>query len=155
VLASGDREASTAHFAEAARSFEQLNMPLEYARCLLLHAEALAEDGPDEAKSHLLRCMELFEHLEAENDLIATQALMKRLGVRLPKSGTSGAGKMESELSKRELEVARLVAEGLTNNEIAETLIISPRTVSTHLEKIYRRLGISSRASLVKFLMET
>ncbi|MNH44681.1 putative HTH-type transcriptional regulator [compost metagenome] len=52
------------------------------------------------------------------------------------------------------MEVARLVAEGLSNNEIAEALIISPRTVSTHLEKIYRRLGINSRASLVKYLME-
>lgn len=73
----------------------------------------------------------------------------------MPKSGLSGAAKMESELSKRELEVARLVAEGLTNNEIADSLIISPRTVSTHLEKIYRRLGINSRASLVKYLLET
>jgi len=60
----------------------------------------------------------------------------------------------EKQLNHREMEISRLVAEGLTNTEIAEALYISPRTVSTHLEKIYRRLGINSGASLVKYLID-
>jgi len=57
-------------------------------------------------------------------------------------------------LRKREREVAELVAEGLTNAAIAERLFISPRTVSTHLTKIYERLGIKSRASLTRWVVQ-
>ncbi|HET6585487.1 MAG TPA: LuxR C-terminal-related transcriptional regulator [Nannocystaceae bacterium] len=51
-------------------------------------------------------------------------------------------------LTARELEVARLVARGLTNAEIGKQLFISARTVSTHLANIYERLGIHTRAAL-------
>ena len=58
------------------------------------------------------------------------------------------------ELTPRELDVARLVAQGLTNAEIAERLDIGRRTVATHLERIYRRLEIGSRAELARRLTE-
>jgi DNA-binding CsgD family transcriptional regulator len=57
-------------------------------------------------------------------------------------------------LSKRELEVARLVADGLTTDEIAAKLFISPRTVSTHLSRIYERLGLPSRSALARYVVE-
>jgi DNA-binding CsgD family transcriptional regulator len=57
-------------------------------------------------------------------------------------------------LSPRELEVAQLVAEGLTNPEIGKRLFISPRTVTTHLVKIYDRLGVHSRAALTRYILE-
>jgi len=153
--ASGNRASAMAHIQEAADYFAELSMPLEHARSLLLYAEIMMEDDPEAAKNMLLQSMEAFELLDAEQDMHMTQGLMKKLGVRLPNPNASNAKNKESELSKREMEVARLVAEGLTNIEIAEVLFISPRTVSTHLEKIYRRLGINSRASLVKYIMES
>jgi len=52
------------------------------------------------------------------------------------------------ELSARELEIARLVAEGLTNGEIADRLGISPHTVMTHLSNVFTREGLASRAEL-------
>jgi DNA-binding CsgD family transcriptional regulator len=52
-------------------------------------------------------------------------------------------------LTDRQLDIARLVAGGLTNAAIAEHLEISPRTVTSHLDHVYTRLGISSRAALV------
>ncbi len=55
-------------------------------------------------------------------------------------------------LRPRELDVARLVAQGLTNPQIAEQLGIRPRTVATHLENAYRRLGIGSRAELARYV---
>ncbi|MGC5327732.1 helix-turn-helix transcriptional regulator [Brevibacillus sp. SYSU BS000544] len=152
-FALGNKESSLIHIHEAANYFKALNIPLEYARSIRIHADMILEDDPEEAKNKLLQCMEIFEHLDADYDLHMTQAIMKKLGVRFPKPGTKSSANKETELSKREMEVARLVAEGLTNIEIAESLIISPRTVSTHLEKIYRRLDINSRASLVKYLM--
>lgn len=53
-------------------------------------------------------------------------------------------------LSARELEVLRLVAEGLTDAQVAERLHLSPRTVGRHLESVYRKLGVSSRTAAVK-----
>lgn len=58
------------------------------------------------------------------------------------------------ELTERQLDIARLVAAGLTNTAIGETLQISPRTVTSHLDHIYTRLGISSRAALATQLAE-
>lgn len=63
---------------------------------------------------------------------------------------------VENPLTKRELEIARLVADGLTNPKIGERLGIKPRTVSSHLDNIYARLGISGgRAALTRWLVES
>jgi DNA-binding CsgD family transcriptional regulator len=49
-----------------------------------------------------------------------------------------------------ELDVVRLVSEGLTNNEIAARLFISPRTVQAHLTHVYTKLDLTSRVRLVQ-----
>ena len=48
----------------------------------------------------------------------------------------------------------RLVAQGLTNEQVAEQLVISPRTVDTHLTSIYGKLGVSSRSAATRFALE-
>ncbi|PRQ01179.1 FHA domain-containing protein [Enhygromyxa salina] len=57
-------------------------------------------------------------------------------------------------ISARQLEVSQLVATGMTNAAIAEQLGISPRTVTSHLDHIYGRLSISSRAALTRWIVE-
>jgi DNA-binding CsgD family transcriptional regulator len=57
-------------------------------------------------------------------------------------------------LTSREVEVLRLVAQGLTDAQVAEQLVISPRTVNTHLTSIYNKLGVNSRASAARFAVE-
>lgn len=70
-----------------------------------------------------------------------------------PEPAKPDAGELaRSRLSARELEVAELVGEGLTNAEIGRRLGISRRTVATHLENAYQRLDIHSRAALVRVL---
>ncbi len=54
----------------------------------------------------------------------------------------------------REVEVLRLVAQGLTNNEVAERLIISPHTVKMHLRSIFGKLEVTSRAAATRFASE-
>lgn len=56
-------------------------------------------------------------------------------------------------LSERELQIALLVAEGLTNAEIGRELAISPHTVMTHLSNVYQRHGLRSRAELTKLVV--
>jgi non-specific serine/threonine protein kinase len=55
-------------------------------------------------------------------------------------------------LTRRELEIAALVADGLSNREVAEQLVISKRTVDAHMEHIFSKLGVSSRVQLVTWL---
>ena len=57
-------------------------------------------------------------------------------------------------LSAREVDVLRLVAQGMTNAEVAGKLFISSRTVSWHLGSIYRKLGFSSRTEATRFAVE-
>jgi DNA-binding NarL/FixJ family response regulator len=60
-----------------------------------------------------------------------------------------GAGPL-SALSARELEVAQLVEQRLTNREIAEHLVLSPRTVEHHIEHIFDKLGVDSRVAVAR-----
>ena len=57
-------------------------------------------------------------------------------------------------LSDRELEILRLVAQGLTDSQVAERLYVSPRTVGQHLRSIYRKLGVPTRAAAAKVAVE-
>ena len=58
------------------------------------------------------------------------------------------------ELTAREVEVLRLVAQGLSNAEIAEQLIISVLTVKAHMRSLYNKLGISSRSAATRYAIE-
>ena len=69
-------------------------------------------------------------------------------------SSTPGASSYPAGLSAREAEVLKLVAKGLTNAQIAQELFISPNTVNRHLNSIYRKLGVSSRAVATRFAIE-
>jgi len=57
-------------------------------------------------------------------------------------------------LSAREVEVLRLVAQGMTNEQVAEQLVISPRTVNTHLTSIYGKIQVSSRSAATRYAIE-
>jgi predicted ATPase/DNA-binding CsgD family transcriptional regulator len=59
-----------------------------------------------------------------------------------------------ADLSGREVEVLRLVASGLTDAEVARELVLSVRTVHTHLRTIYRKIGVGSRAAATRFALE-
>jgi DNA-binding CsgD family transcriptional regulator/tetratricopeptide (TPR) repeat protein len=63
--------------------------------------------------------------------------------------------KPSTKISQRELEILSLVARGLTNNEIAAQLFISPRTVDTHLTSVFNKLGVTSRTAATRYFLET
>jgi HD-GYP domain-containing protein (c-di-GMP phosphodiesterase class II) len=81
-------------------------------------------------------------------DSEAVEAVLGAAGHRVPRRREGPAG-----LTQREVEVLRLLARGLSNKEIAERLVISPKTVANHVEHIYGKTGSSNRAAAGLFAM--
>jgi len=71
---------------------------------------------------------------------------------RRPARDATGGGGAPAGLTAREDEIARLVAAGRTNREIAEQLVLSPRTVEAHLRSVYGKLGVRTRVELARDL---
>ena len=69
-------------------------------------------------------------------------------GIRVPSRETSGP----AALTASELRVARMAAAGMTNPEIARALFVVPKTVETHLSRVYRKLGVRGRADIAGVL---
>ena len=88
-------------------------------------------------------------------ELEAARELFERLGAApdLARDLVRGQARRHG-LSERELEVLRLVASGKSNREIASTLVISEHTVARHLQNIYAKLRVSSRAAATAFAFE-
>ena len=79
----------------------------------------------------------------------AVEAVLGAAGHRVPRRREGPAG-----LTPREVEVLRLVARGLSNKEVAERLVISPKTVGNHVEHIYAKIDASNRAAASLFAMQ-
>jgi len=75
------------------------------------------------------------------------------LGARMAATPDGPSGAL-AELSDREIDVLRLIALGHTNNEIADQLYLSVRTVETHRARIQQKLGVSTRAELVRYALD-
>jgi DNA-binding NarL/FixJ family response regulator len=85
---------------------------------------------------------EVFRQLGATPDLVRLEALSRRT------TATAGG------LTTREVEILRLVAAGMTNREIAAALTISDHTVRRHLQNIFAKLGVPSRAAATAFAFQ-
>lgn len=137
----------------AAAALAALGMPYESALARVDLAEALVAAGASaRASEHAEAALGVFERLSAKPQADRTRALLRALGhAQVPAAVRAIAGRV---LSPREEEVSRLVAAGLSNAEIAERLFISQRTVTTHLQHVYARLGLRSRSALTRYVVE-
>jgi DNA-binding NarL/FixJ family response regulator len=108
-----------------------------------------AEGDAGEARTLLDAARATFVALGARPAIARADALAARLDASQVTSPTYPAG-----LSTREVEVLRLVAEGLSNPQIGERLFLSPRTVEHHLHAIFNKTGVSSRAAAARWATE-
>jgi len=90
-----------------------------------------------------------FERLQAASHADAARALLRSLGAAT-RTGPGGSGA----LTGREVEVLRLVATGLSNQEIATALVISEHTVRRHLQNIFAKIGVPSRAAATAYAFQ-
>jgi DNA-binding NarL/FixJ family response regulator len=146
--ASGDAEATEAidHLEQAIELFTRVHMPHGAARAHLALARATAPRAPERATQEARQAFDGFERLGATRDADRAAGLLRELGQK----GRTGP-KLMGELSKREVEVLRLVGYGLTNAEIAARLYISTKTVATHVGNIFAKLHVRNRAEAATF----
>ena len=122
--------------------YRDLKLPYETARAHTLLAEASRAAGDEEhARLEFDAARTAFEELNAERDA-------RRVAELLNEAPAAGG------LSPRETEVLRLVATGKTNKQIAAELLLSEHTISRHLQNIFTKLGVSSRAAATAFAFE-
>ncbi|MFN8620985.1 MAG: LuxR C-terminal-related transcriptional regulator [Chloroflexota bacterium] len=141
--ARGREEPALAALARAAGVILTVPLPFSQGRVLLAQGEVLRRfRRRGAAREALLGARARFATLGAAPWLRRAEAELARTGHRDP-----GAA-----LAPTEQEVARLVAAGRSNREIADALFMSPHTVEAHLTRIYRSLGIRGRADLARLV---
>jgi DNA-binding CsgD family transcriptional regulator len=142
-LAEGDPRTALVFLREAAETWKGLDAPYEVARTRVLIGEACRGLGDeDSATLELEAAYAAFAELGAAPDLSRVEAVLSR------------APAERHGLSDRELQVLRIVAAGKSNREIASELVISEHTVARHVQNIFAKLGVSSRAAATAFAFE-
>ncbi|MEV6829185.1 AAA family ATPase [Amycolatopsis sp. NPDC051102] len=137
-------------FDEAASGYAALPMPYPATAMRERASMCRLAAGNRTAVDELTAAAEAYEQLGATRDAGRCRHQLREHGAWAPSQrGRRGYG---SELSPREREVARMLAEGRTNREIADGLFLSPRTVEQHVAKVLRKLGARSRTDVARKL---
>jgi DNA-binding CsgD family transcriptional regulator len=148
--ARGRADVADATFTAALDHAQAVPMPFERALVELMYGEFLRRAGRRRpAQEHLHRAYDAFQRL------VATP-FVDRAGRELAGCGLTPTPRKEraaDRLSPQELAVARLVAEGLTNRDVAAALVLSVKTVEYHLSNCYAKLGVRSRTALARLLV--
>jgi DNA-binding CsgD family transcriptional regulator len=143
--ARGRLPAAEEAFGRAAGESERLSLPFQRALTELAHGQVLRRAGKRRAAAQrLAAARERFAGLRA-------RPYAQRCEQELAACGLAPAKRREfdpSRLTAQELAVARLVAVGMSNRQVASELFVSIKTVQFHLTHIYAKLGVSSRAEL-------
>jgi len=141
ALDRGDPRAALDALRQACAAWGELGAPYDHARSRLLVALCCRELGDrDTAELEADAARQTFERLGAVPDNARLEALFPATIPAAP-----------FDLTRREVEVLALVAAGKANREIAAELMISEHTVRRHLQNIFVRLGVSSRAAATAF----
>ncbi|MFF4989250.1 AAA family ATPase [Streptosporangium saharense] len=140
MTANDDTEAERL-YGKAESGSAETDFPFELARLRLAHGTRLRHArGPRTARPLLARAAETFDRLGATGWAERAHAELRAAGLAAPAYPTT--------LTWQERRIADLAAAGLTNKEIGERMHLSPRTVSSHLYRVFPKLGITSRAAL-------
>ncbi len=147
VLTQDDDPAAPDVLQRAVDTFAGLRMPHAVARARAALARTLAGTDPDRAVEEARQALASFERIGAVRDADAVSRFLRGLGVR----GRTGPKAYTDVLSKREIEVLRLLGEGLTNAEVAARLFISTKTAGTHVSHVLAKLGLRNRAEAAAY----
>jgi DNA-binding CsgD family transcriptional regulator len=136
----------------AAEQYGDAGRPLLQAKALEAAADELAGGGDrGAARSAFVRADDLYDRLGAGWDLARLRAAFRRYGIRRgPRNRHRQVRSGWDSLTPSEANIARLVAGGSSNREIAERLVLSTRTVESHVSHILAKLGVRSRVEIAR-----
>ncbi len=146
AAAEGD-ERAVGQLKRAVELFASLGLPLDAARAQLELARTLAASAPAAAVREGTLALATFERLGALPDADAAAGLLRGLGVAAARAWPRGT----TALTRREDEVLGLLAEGRSNAQIAERLVISTRTAEHHVASILSKLGLRRRSEAAAY----
>lgn len=135
----------------AVRLYEDCPRVLARASALEDAGRKLATTRRPEAVPYFETALALYARSGAERDAARVRRRLRAAGVRRRPSA-AGLSDVWPELTAAELRVARLVARGLTNQQAAEHLSLSPHTVSSHLRRAFTKLDVTSRTELTRLV---
>jgi DNA-binding NarL/FixJ family response regulator len=145
MLADGDE--AIRNFDAAVRLLENANRPFDRARTqLALGGFLRRQRRRADARECLRAAMQTFEQLGAEPWAERARVELRATGETARKRDPSTL----TQLTPQEAQIARLVGDGKSNKDVAAQLFLSPRTVEYHLAKVFAKLGITSRAELIR-----
>jgi len=142
ALASGRPADAMAPAGRALAAFSALAMPLDAGEARIELARAAATESPAVAVDEARTALATFRALGAQRAIDAASGLLRELGGAPAGARPRGAG----ELTARESEVLELIALGMSNAQIAHTLVISDKTAGHHVSRILTKLGVRNRA---------
>jgi DNA-binding CsgD family transcriptional regulator/tetratricopeptide (TPR) repeat protein len=136
----------------AAERYDDASRPLLSAKALEAAAgEFLDADDRAQAREAFTRAVEVYTSLGAAADVARLQATFRAHGIRRgPHSKHRRASSGWDSLTPTEMKIAAFVGEGLSNPEIAARLLLSRRTVGTHVSHILKKLGVNSRTDIAR-----
>jgi ATP/maltotriose-dependent transcriptional regulator MalT len=125
--------------------YDKVILPFEASRSRLTLAEVLINLRQySQAEVELNIAINTLRELGAEKDLVKAKYLLKNLHNEKIKPG---AADIIYEFTGRELEILRLIAEGKSNEEMAELLFLSVRTIEKHISNLYQKMGVSGKSA--------
>lgn len=143
--ASGKYNTAKEYFEDAIDTFDKINAPFEAASIRLILSEVLIVLNQFQlAEKELNAALKTFQQLGAEKDAAKARLLLKNMHKT---NAELQALNNKLEFTGRELEVLRLIAEGKNNEEIAEQLFLSVRTVEKHITNLYLKMGVSGKSA--------
>jgi LuxR family transcriptional regulator, maltose regulon positive regulatory protein len=146
TAARGDYDDARRRFEDAVDLFDAGGARYEAARSRLGLANALAAvERPDAAVREAQAALTILEQLGADRERERATALLRHLKVATPERAENAA----AGLTRREMEVLRLVAQGLSDKEVAAGLGLSEHTVHRHIANVLNKLDVPSRAAAV------
>lgn len=145
--ANGEASALT-HLERAIELYREVDLPLEEARTRVRAADLLQAPDPQLAAAHLNAALRICQRLGARPDLDLVTQRLRELGV-----SPGVRPRSDAVLTLREQDVLQLLADGLSNADIARRLFISPKTAEHHVGNVLRKLGLKSRAEAAAFVV--
>ena len=148
AVADGEPERAAAAAREAIELMSSTGWKAHLARCHYALGRSLSADGRAEAVASLEYGAAILEKCGSTWRKDRCLETLRRLGTAGRRAAAAALG--PGSLTRREREVARLAATGMSAREIAESLFVGKRTVETHLASVYAKLGVDSKLQLVR-----